>query len=278
MWSPNNVKTFVINLDRRPDRWDNLMNQSESQRIPNLQRFSAIDGKTLDIDTDTRISTYAKYNIKNFTRRGHEMLDSIGGIGCALSHIGLWKKLVESDENVFLIMEDDIILPHGTWYRVVELFNETPEIKETKNWDIWSIGTIMCLPKIIHTEVVPTPQTDIKKWNTCGKLVGLNAYFITRDAAEKLLEKVFPLELHIDWFISYYAATNPFKILHNSYVNIQQIGVGSDIAMKSKCIICDLPPNVEDEYFLFPKSYFDLAAVTIVASVLGFVIFRRHFL
>jgi len=218
--------------------------------MPNLQRFPGVDGKTLNVDTDTRISTLCRYNIKNGTRRSHDLLDSIGGVGCALSHIALWNKLVSSSENVFLIIEDDIVSTDAKWENVRVLFKDTPQLADSNTWDIWSIGTYECYERMGKR---PADKEVIEnKWLKCAQFVGLNAYFISRTGAEKLLQDVFPIQQHIDWYITYYAQTKPFKIIHNKLVNFKQRGTGSDILIKDRCVICDIPTDVEKSHYILP--------------------------
>lgn len=250
MWSVDHVQTYCINLDRRQDRWAAVMAQPGVEKFPNLQRFPAVDGKTIDLETDKRISTLCRYNIKNATRRSHDMLDSIGGVGCALSHIALWTKLVNSTENVFLVLEDDILIKEEQWDNVRMLFARDPKLADSTTWDIWSIGRIQCSEQM---GVKPADRYVVEdKWLQCQQFVGLNAYFISRTGAAKLLKDVFPIQQHIDWYITFYGQTKPFKIIHNKLVNYKQRGTGSDIAMKDKCLICDVPTTVEKSHYVLP--------------------------
>ena len=250
MWSPDQVRSFCINLDRRPERWEAVTSQAETKRIPNFTRVSAVDGKTLDAATDPRISTLCRYNIKEKTRRSHDLLDSIGGVGCALSHINLWNKLVAGDDPVYLIIEDDIVIPAGFWDTVQKLFAERPSLADSTSWDIWSIGALHCFPQI---GVKPADRFVVEnKWMQCTQFVGLQAYFISRTGAEKLLKDVFPIQHHIDWFITLYAQTKPFKIIHNKLLNCKQRGSQSDIAEKARCVICDVPTKVETSHYVVP--------------------------
>ena len=43
-------KTYCINLDRRPDRWEKMKTQFIDHNIQ-VERFSAIDGRLLTNDT-----------------------------------------------------------------------------------------------------------------------------------------------------------------------------------------------------------------------------------
>jgi len=83
---------YVINLDRRPDRYTSFNERIKNEGInPKVvKRFSAVDGKTLE-----------KKENKN-----------MGETGCFLSHYNIWKKVRENkkleEEDLIWIMEDDI--------------------------------------------------------------------------------------------------------------------------------------------------------------------------
>jgi GR25 family glycosyltransferase involved in LPS biosynthesis len=268
MWSVDRVQTYCINLDRRPDRWAEVKSQPAIKRMPNLQRFPAVDGKTLSIETDTRISTLARYNIMNHTRRSHDMLDTIGGVGCALSHISLWTKLANSSENVFLILEDDILASDAQWDAVRMLFSRESQLADSTTWDIWSVGRIHCFEQM---GVKPADRHVVEdKWLRCQQFVGLNAYFISKTGAQKLLEDVYPIQQHIDWYITYYAQTKPFTILHNKLANFKQRLADSDIAIKDQCVICDIPSTVETSHYVVPMDKTNAAILT--ALSIAFVI------
>ena len=265
-WNIDEVKTFCISLDRRPDRYNRMIIQPEIKKLPNFKKFSAVDGQTLDIKTDTRVSTLGRYNIMNKTRRSHDLLDSIGGVGCALSHITLWQNLLKSNDNVFLIVEDDLVLQQGDWEKVRQLYLQNKWLQDSNKWDIWSVGNLTCVPA----------DNDTKKENKfifCKEFVGFNSYFISRTGAEKLVKEAFPIQQHIDWFTSYYAQTHPdFKIVYNKSFNLEQDPAflekeHSDIRTKDICYICDIPTDYEKMYTLVSKNSISSTTVITVMAL-----------
>ena len=101
-WTIESIPAFCITLERRMDRWKRFQDQSGIDRLP-VKRFIGVDGKTLDISTDNRVSTFTKRNIVTKSRRSHEELDSAGGVGCALSHIAVWQWLAAAVARVAAI-------------------------------------------------------------------------------------------------------------------------------------------------------------------------------
>lgn len=80
-------KIFVINLDRRPDRYEDFKKEMSKYGIENVERFSAIDGSTISTN-DVPLLT--------------------GEIGVLLSHLEIIKKCKEEGYDNVLIMEDDV--------------------------------------------------------------------------------------------------------------------------------------------------------------------------
>ncbi len=71
----------------------------------NYERVEAINGKLLPQEVKEKI-TYPYNHFDTRVRFTRELTD--GEIGCFLSHRACWAKLVDSNENFALIMEDDI--------------------------------------------------------------------------------------------------------------------------------------------------------------------------
>ena len=86
----------VINLDHRKDRLDSIDNQLTASNCE-YQRISAINGKNI-LPNDPRLKIFM----------GNDFSSSPGVIGCALTHIELWKQLLEDDTtDYYIILEDD---------------------------------------------------------------------------------------------------------------------------------------------------------------------------
>lgn len=98
----DNIKIKYINLDRREDRKEKFIKEMEKNGITQFDRFSAIDGRELELTDD--ISKMFEGNTFNWRK---------GIIGVSLSHLALWKELSENnDDNIdyYLIFEDDVWL------------------------------------------------------------------------------------------------------------------------------------------------------------------------
>lgn len=101
----NNVyDSFVINLERRPDRLKDFC-EKNGDKI-NVMRAKAIDGRLLEFNEQISIDGNPIIS-KKLTERFVGL--KIGEIGCFLSHYFLWKKIADSDKPC-IIFEDDVVL------------------------------------------------------------------------------------------------------------------------------------------------------------------------
>lgn len=91
-------KSFLINLDRRPDRMEEI--EKQRANLPaNMERVSACDGTQLIVNP--RLRALCR-NANYFMRPGV--------IGCALSHLKLYDRLLHESDDVdgYVIFEDDV--------------------------------------------------------------------------------------------------------------------------------------------------------------------------
>ena len=97
----NNMNIIkVINLTRRIDRKDKMIQQFNTKGITKYEFIEAVDKDTIDQSTKF-LSLFYHNDYGN--RKGF--------IACALSHYNLWKQLLEDkNTNYYLILEDDVIL------------------------------------------------------------------------------------------------------------------------------------------------------------------------
>ena len=177
------TKIYYVNLDRRPDRKENVI--SELKKINyngKVERISAIDGTLFDIKyiSDKLITQKGKDYASGKIITTDRSNMTKGGIGCALSHAIILKKILEGGDEYALILEDDI------WF--AEDFNNKLKkvINSVKNYDILWIGHHN-RNYVSKGNIVNIPS---KIWGTFG-------YIVNKKAALELLN-VFPITLQVD--------------------------------------------------------------------------------
>ena len=94
---------YIINLDKRKDRWLKIKKQVDELKIP-VERFSAISPQW-----NSNINEFIKkmeYPFLKKTLEGHSSY-SLGCTGVFQSQLQLWKRCIDQDKPM-LIFEDDI--------------------------------------------------------------------------------------------------------------------------------------------------------------------------
>jgi len=171
---------YVINLDRDTKRLETITNSFNAQGL-SFHRFRGIVGKELPTEE-------LKPNVDNFCLNYG---CTSGMIGCGLSHLSLYRKLVDDPyADKYIIMEDDASID--------DKFEQT--IREIENTDLnYDILYLRCMSTIncMHIAVYAKLSTGF----TVGKSlapVTLAGYIITKEGARKVLEEIPKLRWHID--------------------------------------------------------------------------------
>lgn len=166
--------TYIINLARRADRWNKIVNTINNKF--NYERFDAVDGSKL-------VATEQLHRL--FDNNNYAMRKGI--VGCALSHIQLYFNLINSEQDYYIILEDDISFVDDYITKLTHLQNNLPI-----DWDLIYIS-YHARPRfnldIIQNKVaLPT----VTKFNSDEaiqlSLGGTSGYLISKQGAKKLLQ------------------------------------------------------------------------------------------
>lgn len=194
-------KVYFINLDRRQDRLDTLTNELKRVGLYDIsERFSAIDGNTLSTDI-----------LKMWTTDMCNIFCNRSLIGCAMSHMSIWKRFYESSDNTVLILEDDALFTVDNIPKF--LIDHQSYIPD--DFDILYLGCFGgCFEKYTLSSLsVPFlnnrgirldhPITQINDFVLKPFYpLGLHGYILSRKGCEKLL-RLFPkITNHIDIVIA----------------------------------------------------------------------------
>lgn len=172
----NNVKSLVINLDRNKNRlqqFNRFYYKSDLRDIP-LERFDAIDGKLINIKdyVTPKAQKQILFAETNGYRLKHYELTR-GAVGCALSHVSLYYKLmIDTRYDFYIIFEDDAFFSPDMIEEIKLLLDLIPS-----DWDILTLGTI-------H-QVVEKTTGIFTKLTTFWGLFG---YIINKRGARKYIK------------------------------------------------------------------------------------------
>lgn len=173
------IKNFVVNLDRRQDRWHKFLEKCEN--IPlEFNRFSAVDGA--ELKPTRQLYRLFDTNDYNFRR---------GMVGCALSHLQLMINLLyDEDCDAYFILEDDVDFSEKFYQKYIDIIEKL--CISGDDWGILYLG---------HT---PYPEFS-KEWGEGSESIlkkisaseslqksmgGAFGYLINKRGATKVLEYV----------------------------------------------------------------------------------------
>ena len=264
------LPVYVINLDRRADRWRQFQDLSGIGVFKHLRRWSATDGKTLDISGDTRISLRTRYNIGRNMRRSHHEINTPGAIGASLSHYRVWRDMLDSGAPGCIVFEDDVYLDPEVIRRMRSTY--THALSAEPNLSMFLFGNAW-----IHEETAHgTPYMRIRSFN------GAHAYYISRRCAELMTANFFPIEQHVEFYISLTAKQHDLMILRSKNLDVKYMtqitaNQDSDTFMgDDSCPLCFIPDRPDGVYLTGQKMTEMGVAVAVLLTVgIGYIIGSR---
>lgn len=168
---------FIINLERKKERFEKSIERLKKIGI-HPKRFNAIDA------TSEYIIKY--YNEINSKKR------TIQEFACYLSHKYLWEYIYSLNIPYAIIFEDDIIFDNDlTKEKILEIINKS------KGFNILFLGHC-------YSNLLPFNDSIIK----VGTALCTNAYVITREAIEKLLNLSDNFQVPIDFITKQFCDNN----------------------------------------------------------------------
>ena len=210
---------FAINLDRSPDRWATIDRYFGKLPWP-LYRTPAIDARR---DPDAALAV-----------RGQKIILPPDGVGwnpyrfrifslveeaCLASHLSAWRQFLASGHERGLILEDDAEPQVGFEQAVGALLGEGPPIDIVKLEGIPRSGGRLAIP------IRPLGRNNMLVRSLRPRSGGA-AYILTRQAAERLLEKIDKLCMPVDDFL-WSQGTHGLDIAHVSPWVVMQSGASS---------------------------------------------------
>lgn len=169
-------KIFIINLDKDVERLSNAYKQLDKYEFKNYEKFTGIYGKQLSID-----------EINDNTTTIGKLFASRSMIGCALSHIRIWEKIVKENINLSLILEDDFICKDDFKNKLNNVLLKAPK-------DYHIIYLSSCLIQNKYLKFYNINDYFYKQIFVVQTL----SYIITLEGAKRLLKYINKVTYHID--------------------------------------------------------------------------------
>jgi len=220
------VKVYVVNLRRSIARRNYIEQKLQHYNIP-FEIFEAVDGNEL---CETEL--YKIYAEGSYFKNRYGRVMNIGEIGCALSHIGLYKKILEEKISHAIILEDDIDFDERLSH-IVQNYHSVEKL--LNHFDLVLIGYadadlnyrkpgVCSVWKRIKLDHFITAGVPVSRcWGTIGYLISLNG-------ARKLLSRGSIPLMQADFLTSNSPEMGVrFGILRNQIVWPHEIGEESII-------------------------------------------------
>ena len=165
------MKVYVINLAKNTERLARIKTRLDQLHV-DFERVEAVNGRDM-CTTEKRLHTAA---FKWWCIRGTFPRD--GEIGCALSHMDVYRRLVCSGDPCCCVLEDDDTILDG----FVEQLNRIEQ------WIASSRPQVLLMTNYSET-------VDPGRWEVVQSVgdTSTEAYVITRQAAINLLHKAYPV-------------------------------------------------------------------------------------
>lgn len=182
---------FLINLDRSTERLQRAAEQIEETGFT-FERVPAVDGATL---TDEKIAEV--FDAETANRRFQYDLTA-GEIGCYLSHIKCWEKIIDDNLDYAVILEDDLLLDP----QFASVISTIPQL--TSEWHYLKLSCPFKPRPYKATEAVMADDNlDVSLVNYKKSPTGTVAQVVSREGAKRLLAKkptfFRPIDIDLQW-------------------------------------------------------------------------------
>lgn len=209
------MNCFIINLPRDVERREFIIDDMEKCNL-NFSIIEAVDGSLLSVDD---VEKY--YNEKKSIELFNIKL-SLGEIGCALSHIRIYQKMVTDDISSAVIMEDDICIIDSKIEGVLK------NLENTYPADYPVVVLLNYVKRYVSN------KDDIiidEKYALHDSYRGVSAsgYFITKAAARILAENIFPVYVVADKWEYFQEKFFPIKVLVPNCIGLSDESLSSTI-------------------------------------------------
>ena len=208
---------FLINLSKRKKRLLSSINQLESLDLDNpIIKMKAVSGDKIIGDFQRYLSIQSYENIINKYGKT-ALIPTWNALGCAISHLNCWKKIVDYNFQYAFIVEDDI-----------EIIN--------KNQFLQQLHTcIKCMKKQpgipMEFKIFPNPKLYLFNSNISqnaynykyysdnisiikGKFTGIHFYAIDLEAAKILIKNMLPFKFQVDIQMSMIATQKNITVIN----------------------------------------------------------------
>jgi GR25 family glycosyltransferase involved in LPS biosynthesis len=186
-------QVYVINMDRSPERMEFMDEQCRRHGLRYV-RVPATDGAKVSGEALERVAT-------PWCRR----MCTPAMVGCALSHMRVWKAMAKQGHSRCLVMEDDAALVPGFAEGLRRALDDVPE-----DFDVLLLGCFFMCNKQrryawthrVAGMVMPyPPRQDTRTWGSVfvpERFGGTHCYVLSAKGCRTLMATIPRVNFHID--------------------------------------------------------------------------------
>lgn len=229
-----NTPIFIINLKRDIDKKKDMQALIKKHHLE-ASFIDAVDGKNLS-EAEIKSVYSQSDSIKTI---GRPLTKT--EIGCAMSHLYIYQKMLDENIKEAIILEDDVILS-DYFAQLPSLIAELPE-----DWQLLLLGVSVCL----NLEI-PAVKRNIMKIKTIHRWTinayldnvwGTHGYLINQAGAKTLLNITKRLYMPIDWYTGNYRYL-PVYVLLPEIVKVD-LSINSGIRDERNMLVEAIPNKYE---------------------------------
>ena len=202
LFKPQNIKIdkiYIINLIRCSERKQNMIAKLENEKIHNYEFIDAIDKNELTTE------------FENLKKNKKTQIITAGHYACSKSHIKVLNKILDSEYENVLILEDDVMFRDN----FIEKINNL----QISNYDIVYFGGL-----INHNKLY------VDGWAKQNEIMGMYAYMVNKNIIPNIIQKIETFETFCDVTIKNNFQHNAILLNDIIYTNLDS----SDTSEKSK--------------------------------------------
>jgi glycosyl transferase family 25 len=174
------LQTWVINLDRAPERLARISGQLQRLGLP-YTRLPAVDARALTP------AQRAAFDAPGYHRR-HGMTPVPGELGCYLSHVEVVRRFLAGGAEFALVLEDDALI-HPSLPAVLQGLQAHP-----RRWDMVKLSAVHSGTPVPVLTVAPGHHLAVM----LSRCTGSSAYLMNRRAATAYARGLLPMSLPYD--------------------------------------------------------------------------------
>lgn len=189
------VRAYVINLARSFDRREYITAELKKTGL-DYEIVTAVDGRDLDLSDPTIVDPCLPYLDPSLPIVDIGLAE--GTAGAALSHLSVYRKIIDDGLDKALVLEDDVILPAGIQSLADAVAGRLAGAEVALlNFD----SPQPCKMSVDGSVDLPGARVLALPIDICQPSSG-GAYIITRDACERMIKNLLPVRVQADtwWF------------------------------------------------------------------------------